>query len=643
MSNLEWVFSPIPPDGGERGGDPGEHVFEQNLDTFVREVLQNSNDQQLVLTEPVRVRFDFFALDGGRKRVFLEAVGWTGLKPHLEGMVAAKWLASERIQRELKEIDDEPLRILRITDSNTKGLTGGEWEAKTNFKSLCRDILTRNEGGEGQGGGSFGLGKAVLWAFSGIATVVFFSDLIDPQPEGSRRLFGRSNLASHATGTDRKWSGQGFFGKQENVPHSELQAAVSVWEPPDDVLEPAFLFRDGSMGSGTSIMIVDFDEPGNDHDRNLVEIATDLQRSVTKWFWPSLAEGSLIVDVSVSDGDQTSFAETIDDPGEDWKPYVKAWQCSEEESVDTLTTVGDVHCTEVTTHVPKRVKNLTGPAVAGGKSKANLRLTAWNEDYEFSGKVALVRGSGMVIEYKTFPTLSDMGFSVCGVLQAGEAAHGQPEEDNRRLEAFLRAAEPPAHDKWVHTTPRARADYPDLAWTALEGLWAGIKEKVRAVSASIVPVNDKKAPSRLASLLKISKTGGTDPEGVLTVRSDPKKSKLQDGVWKVFGSVSNSRATDTDTWEMELSLQLRVDSGKAAWLSVAEAKVGGKSAELSLVVKKDKAGHELTRWYVAKATVSGSSAEFELSSEETPRFDVKGIMTKASAVVVAKLVKKSVA
>ena len=66
MSNLEWVFSPIPPDGGEHGGDPGEHVFEQNLDTFVREVLQNSNDQQLVLTEPVRVRFDFFALDGDR-------------------------------------------------------------------------------------------------------------------------------------------------------------------------------------------------------------------------------------------------------------------------------------------------------------------------------------------------------------------------------------------------------------------------------------------------------------------------------------------------------------------------------------------------------------------------------------------------
>lgn len=629
MSNLEWVFSPIPPDGGEHGGDPGEHVFEQNLDTFVREVLQNSNDQRLVPTEPVRVRFDFFALDGGRKHAFLEAVGWTGLKPHLEGMVAAKWLASERIQRELKEIDDEPLRILRITDSNTRGLTGGEWEAKTNFKSLCRDILTRNEGGEGHGGGSFGLGKAVLWAHSGIATVVFFSELSDPQPDGSRRLFGRSNLASHATTDDRKWSGQGFFGKQEIPPHSELPAAVSVWESPDDVLEP-LLLRDESLGSGTSILIVDFDEPDNAHDRRLVDIAKDLKSSVLEWFWPSLAEGSLIVDVSVSDVDE-SWAETIDDPGEDWKPYVDAWRCSEEESVDTLASVGQVHCSEVPINVPKRVKNLTGKAVAGGCSKSILRLTAWNEDSDFSGKVALVRGSGMVIEYKTFPTFPDLGFSVCGVLQAGEAAHGQPEEDNRRLEAFLRAAEPPSHDKWVHKTRRIKADYPNGRWAALEELWNGIKSQIRDVVTSSVPTNDKKPPSRLVSLLKISNEGGTDPEGVLAVSPDHGESGLDDGVWKISGSVSNSRSTET--WEMELGLQLRVDSGKPVWLSVEKVIVDGKQAESRDVLVKGEISHQ-----VARATGSGDRVDFELRSKKSADFDA--ILSEASAVVVATLVKR---
>jgi hypothetical protein len=625
MSNLEWVFSPIPPDGGEQGGDPGEHVFEQNLDTFVREVLQNSNDQQLVLTEPVRVRFDFFALDGDRKRAFLEAVGWTGLKPHLEGMVAAKWLASERIQRELKEIDGEPLRILRITDSNTKGLTGGEWESKTNFKSLCRDILTRNEAGEGHGGGSFGLGKAVLWAYSGIATVVFFSELSDPQPDGSRRLFGRSNLASHDTTDDRKWSGKGFFGKQEIPPHSESPAAVSVWESPDGVLEP-LLFHDGLLDSGTSILIVDFDEPDNAHDRRLVEIAKDLRGSVSKWFWPSLVDGSLIVDVSVSDVDE-SWAETIEDPGEDWKPYVDAWRCPEDESVDTLESVNQVHRSEVSIDVPRRVKNLTGKAVPAGRSEAILRLIALTEDSDFSGQVALVRGSRMVTEYKSFPSSADRGFSVCGVLQAGEAAHGQPEEDNRRLEAFLRAAEPPAHDKWLHTTRRIKADYPDRGNGAvLKRLWDGITKQIRDATASGVPPNDKKPPRKLVGLLKISTTGGTDPTGVLTVIPNRRETEFEDGIWSTTGTVSNSRPDD-GPWMVELGLKLLVDSGRDVWLSVDAAEVNGKTADLKVV----------ERHTVVRASVSGGSADYRIRS--APEADFDGVLSEAAVLTVATLVK----
>ena len=63
MKNVKWIFDPLPPSESEGGGDPAEHVFDQDLDTFVREVLQNSKDQRLANSEPVRVSFDFFELE----------------------------------------------------------------------------------------------------------------------------------------------------------------------------------------------------------------------------------------------------------------------------------------------------------------------------------------------------------------------------------------------------------------------------------------------------------------------------------------------------------------------------------------------------------------------------------------------------
>jgi hypothetical protein len=42
-----WIFDGSPPSGHRRGGDPSEYAFPRTLDSFVREALQNSNDQSL--------------------------------------------------------------------------------------------------------------------------------------------------------------------------------------------------------------------------------------------------------------------------------------------------------------------------------------------------------------------------------------------------------------------------------------------------------------------------------------------------------------------------------------------------------------------------------------------------------------------
>ena len=56
-SQIEWIFDPVPPSGAIQGGVPSSHVFTPDLDTFVRETIQNSMDQKT--TGPVTVNFVF--------------------------------------------------------------------------------------------------------------------------------------------------------------------------------------------------------------------------------------------------------------------------------------------------------------------------------------------------------------------------------------------------------------------------------------------------------------------------------------------------------------------------------------------------------------------------------------------------------
>jgi hypothetical protein len=226
----------------------------------------------------------------------------------------------------------------------------------------------------------------------------------------------------------------------------------------------------------------------------------------------------------------------------------------------------------------------------------------------------------MVVEYKACPTFPDLGFSVCGVLRAGES-HDEPEDGDRRLEAFLRAAEPPAHNTWSHTTRRIKADYPSGRWKALNALWESINNRVRDVSSPNVPTSGLRVPSALAKLLRIDTGGTTPPEGKLSL--EVSESKFKDGVWEVKGSLSNSRPTAS--WNVQLGLRLDTEGGRPATLSVAEGTVNGTPTTSD--------GPRV------RATVCESRAEFTLLSEQDT--DLDNVISQAACVVVAKLVKQA--
>ena len=96
---------------------------------------------------------------------------------------------SPRLSEYLDAISrDGVLQILRIDDVETKGLLGDEDEVDSNSNLLCRHTLI-TAGGRRESGGSFGLGKSVLWLFSGLSTVLFSSNLGD---DGNRIPLFRS-------------------------------------------------------------------------------------------------------------------------------------------------------------------------------------------------------------------------------------------------------------------------------------------------------------------------------------------------------------------------------------------------------------------------------------------------------------------
>src|SRR5690606_38477855 len=227
---IGWVFDELPPSRARRGGREGEHVFGHALGTFVREVVQNGNDQAL---GPAQIDFDLITLAGAELRTFQKALRWPTLRAHLAGAGTTPTPSGRRLAAFLEQVESrERLLLCRINDRNTVGLTGEEDGENSHFRALCKDMLfsVKQAGGEGAGG-SYGLGKSVLWSFSGLATVLFASTLSkDPPGHRSPRLIGRAELPYHEV-DDEPFTGPGWFGCDVEL-DDHRRRAESLWSRP---------------------------------------------------------------------------------------------------------------------------------------------------------------------------------------------------------------------------------------------------------------------------------------------------------------------------------------------------------------------------------------------------------------------------
>lgn len=578
--SLHWIFDPPPLSGAKEGGNASLHVFKSNLESLVRETLQNIRDQRVGGT--VRARYTLEKLDGAAKTAFLEAIGWTDLRPHVEGAANGGYAqVSHRVLDGLTAItSNEPLYILRIDDMGTNGLIGDEDDSNANFNALCRNTLTSKDSGDR--GGSYGLGKAVLWSFSSILTVLFSSQIYTPTQIGFR-FFGRTELPYHEVGMNR-YRGAGWFG----LPDPALNGgrAISAW---DDVVAdraiPARLARTPEMSTGTSILVVGFREPNHEFVRPVKTVIQEIADQAVRWFWPAIERGELQVEVEARENGVTVFKQPVE-LTELVSPYAQA-VASESISQPPLTP-GSVAEVQLKVEVPAKKPTPSQPGMNAITASARLRVRlseSASGKAELVNRIALTRGTGMVVEYR--PTRSSTGDRAFHAVLLAGLAHGNSEAD-QALEAFLRSAEPPAHDQW-EVTPRLRSEYKPGFKKALDTLVDDIDKALRSLFEERA-ADDSPGPAALQKLFHVNSPDGPGSKGGTSGKPTVKSTgaSFDGNVWQFEGQVKRG-AGAARPWSVRVETRLAGETGQGDPLEIGsmEATAGtvdGNGAERTIVL-----------------------------------------------------------
>ena len=490
-----WGFSRANPRGEWSGGDPTKYALDKEISVFTREVLQNANDQGPVSDGPVEVTFRLTPLTGSDFEKFKQAIDWEELAIHLN--TVADLDNGHGYRRYLNRIEEEDeLLLLTIEDRNTTGLMGSDDDESSNFRALVRDVLFSSKPDEGNSGGSYGLGKAVLWAFSGMSTVIFNSHLKeDPDDFNSPRLIARTRLPTHRSeDRDTIYKGPGWFG---HFDEDEDEIPRSIWNGEAEDLSDALRIRRPAV-SGTSATVVGFRDPTAEEQPSVDDLADDILEASVKFFWPAIHFGDLEVSVETPDGVREADIESV--PA--IQPFVKCINDRFEHN-NELEAPGDIATVEIPLDIPDRYD---GTPTEDGAVTLSVGLACPQDDEDLVNKVAFFRGAGMVVRYwdRDRVVLGDRDFYatlVCG--RARARGNGGPTDADKDIEMFLRAAEPPEHNEWT-STENLKNGYKRGGPTAVDDLHADVTDRLR----NLVPQSrsrGKLGPRRLAQRFPIGR------------------------------------------------------------------------------------------------------------------------------------------
>ncbi|QPV61567.1 hypothetical protein I7X12_12430 [Halosimplex litoreum] len=543
--DTEWFFFSGGPGSPRYGDDPTKHAVDHDTESFVREVLQNANDQGLDNGEPVEVTFRFLTLTGEERDRFLETLEWNnGLQDRLDAVAQTdRGRGYDRLLDRMGDPDAE-LRLLVVEDSNTTGLTGG-WDQDSNYAALVRDELYSSKR-EDNAGGSYGLGKSVLWTFSGASTVIFNSQLPPGSDDGeSPRLIARTKLPTHELpGDDTTYQGAGWFCRPQHTDDGVRPEALRG----DEASRLAQRLQiDRPAVSGTSAMVVEYRDPTRDVRPEIDELADEFVEASVKYFWPAIYRGDLRVTVETPE--ETREADVDNVPS--IRPFVESYEARFEEGT-TLQNPGDVAGLDIPVDLPPRSDGTETP---DGEVRLSSRLASPADDDTYLNRVALFRGAGMVVKYYDQNRVAFGDRNFYGVLACGEArADGPATESDQEVDRFLRFSEPPEHDEW-ESTENLREQYQRGFRTALDDMFGTLRDGLR----HLISKNDSGRDALSDSVLNHFPIHGTGAPRTVSTSDlgrifEIDSSSRFDGDRWVFSGHITSNVDDFESWTAEISM-----------------------------------------------------------------------------------------
>ncbi|MBR8641872.1 helix-turn-helix transcriptional regulator [Streptomyces tuirus] len=513
-SDVKWIFRAAPEDGGREGGNAATFAFSPSLEVLAREATQNSLDEQLPGTQPVVARYVLHELTGQHLQDFMLALGWESIERHITAAADVRQKVGRVLRDGLQELKrTQRLILLRVDDYNATGLTGPEYD-DGRFARVVRRTL--DSGKAGTQGGSYGLGKAALWATSRFGLVLVNSTL--SVPEGGRterRMAGRLELPWHML-DGVEYAGPGWFGTID----PERQNTAQSWWGDRQAAESLYLERQNSTPGTTFLVVGAFDGSGETED--LEDMHDRLVSSLARNFWASMIGGKqegakLRASVAAfRNGDPVKPEEFID-------PHVyeparsRAVQAFlDGETVEELTDRNHVLQTTVPLELRRRKDDLS--TNAPGMHEAVLLVTPADEADDQPDCIAYMRATRMVVKYKRIGDLPLGHRPFQAVLLAGAATRsGTP--DAEAAEQLLRTAEPPDHNDWEGTEDLT-ATYERGARQKIIDFKRLAEQKVREVlRGQEDDAAQDEGPEALRELLRLDRPKVTRTQGFPTVKA----------------------------------------------------------------------------------------------------------------------------
>lgn len=544
---VSWYHRPGYADGGRDFGNAAAFAFEADVEVLAREATQNSLDERLDLNQPVRVRYTLHELSGEALARFREEIRWDALLPHYQAAAAQDQKVGRVIAAGLRDMyERDRLVLLRVDDYNASGLTGDDYETGR-FAAVVRRQLDSHKTVAGAGG-SYGLGKATLWATSRLGLVLMNSTLSEPH-EGrtERRLIGRLDLPWREVG-DQPWAGPAWFGRPD--PDANNSDVARSWWADEESVERLHLTRE-SAEPGTSFLIVGAhdvaslveadpatDSEGVEDDDSVHRMHKRLVQALSRNFWAAMTVGETrrpLLEASVRtlhNGVEVIQEERVD-PRTMQPSRTRALQAFfDGTTVERLTESGQVAMATVSLDVP-------APAGRKGGTEHRAVLLVTEADDADDGKpnsVVMMRGNRMTVRTARVRELPVGTNPFQAVLLAGHAA-GDDALGAEEAEAFLRTSEPPEHNKWGQTE-ELRMLYSPSAYRRIARLTTDTNKAVRELVA-LPKAKRSGGAERLRKKLTLGGKRTPRPAGPTAL---PTLEELDafvdvDGAWSVTGEV----------------------------------------------------------------------------------------------------------